>query len=65
MVGATVVTGYAVALVLGSVLLCASLGTYTATPAVPVLSAVGYPLVFGAMGGVAAAVLSTTPAANR
>ncbi|MEF8843357.1 MAG: hypothetical protein V5A62_17325 [Haloarculaceae archaeon] len=65
MIGATVVAGYAVALVLGSVLLGASLGTYTATPAVPVLSAVGYPLVFGAMGGVAAAVLSTTPAANR
>jgi len=31
----------------------------------PVLPAVGYPLLFGAMGGVAAAVLSLTPAADR
>jgi hypothetical protein len=60
-----VVAGYAVALVAGRPLLGASLGSYTATPAVPVLPAVGYPLAFGAMGGVAAAVLSTTPAADR
>jgi len=63
--GATVVTGYAVALLAGSVLLGASLGPYSAAPALPVLPAVGYPLVFGAMGGVAAAVLSTTPVADR
>ena len=63
--GVTVVTGYAVALLVGSLLFGASLGPYTAAPATPLLSAVGYPLVFGAMGGVAAAALSLTPAANR
>lgn len=63
--GATVVTGYAGALLAGSFLLGASLGPYSATPALPVLPAVGYPLVFGPMGGVAAAVLSTTPVADR
>ena len=63
--GATVVTGYATVLLLGSLLFGATLGGYAAAPALPLLSAVGYPLVFGAMGGVAAAVLSTTPAARR
>lgn len=63
--GATVVTGYAATLLIGSPLFGASLGPYTAAPAAPVLAAVGYPLVFGAMGGVAAAVLATTPAAGR
>lgn len=63
--GVTVVTGYAVALVAGSLLLGASPGSYAAAPALPLVPAVGYPLVFGAMGGVAAAVLSLTPAANR
>lgn len=63
--GATVVTGYAVSLLAGVPLFGAALGPYTAAPAVPFISAVGYPLVFGAMGGVAAAVLSLTPAANR
>ena len=63
--GLTVVTGYAVALLVGSLLFGASLGPYTAALALPLVSAVGYPLVFGAMGGVAAAVLSLTPAANR
>ena len=63
--GLTVATGYAVALLAGSLLFGASLGPYTATPAIPLVSAVGYPLVFGAMGGDAAAVLSVTPAANR
>jgi hypothetical protein len=65
MAGATVVTGYAAALLAGSLLLGASLGTYTAAPALPLLSSVGYPLVFGAMGGIAAAALSLTPAAKR
>ena len=63
--GATVVTGYAAALLIGSPLFGASLGPYAAAPAAPVLAAVGYPLIFGAMGGVAAAILSRTPAANR
>lgn len=63
--GATVVVGYAVALLAGSLLLGATLGEYTAAPALPFVSAVGYPLVFGAMGGLAAAALSVTPAAKR
>jgi hypothetical protein len=63
--GVTVTTGYAVALLAGILLFGASLGPYTAAPGVPLASAVGYPLAFGAMGGVAAAVLSLTPAANR
>jgi len=63
--GASVVTGYAVALLAGSFPLGASLGPYSAAPALPVLPAVGYPLVFGAMGGVATAVVSTTPVADR
>jgi hypothetical protein len=49
--GASVVTGYAVALLAGSFPLGASLGPYSAAPALPVLPGVGYPLVFGAMGG--------------
>ena len=63
--GVTVATGYALVLLAGSLLFGASLGSYTAAPALPLVPAVGYPLVFGAMGGVAAAVLSLTPAANR
>lgn len=63
--GATVTTGYSPALLAGSLVFGASVGPYTAAPAVPVLAAVGYPPVFGAMGGLAAAAISTTPAANR
>ena len=57
--------GYAVALLAGSALLGATFGGTTASPGLPLGSAVGYPTVFGVMGGVAAAVLSTTPAAER
>jgi hypothetical protein len=63
--GATVVVGYAVALLAGSVLLGATFDGATATPGLPLFPAVGYPLVFGAMGGVAAAALSTPSAAER
>jgi hypothetical protein len=63
--GATVVVGYAVALLAGSALLGATFDGATAAPGLPLFSAVGYPLVFGAMGGVAAAALSTPSAAER
>jgi hypothetical protein len=63
--GATVLTGYGGALVLGVVPLGGSLGPYTAGPALPLLAAVGYPLAFGTMGGFAAAALSVPTAAER